>query len=147
MATTKPRGGTGSPPTGLARLWRSSGLRVSQRASGFQRCYCTLYAPSGGSAFTTTLMARRCARWRIHRQPPSRLRPRREVAPPLPPRLNVRHCQTRVKSAPEFSSRPGIPLWEQLFQHPCAQPRCSVPMTYPTVVFAKYVSNSFRWPS
>jgi hypothetical protein len=35
-------------------------------------------------------MARRCARWRIHCEPPSWLRPRREVAPPLPSFLMYR---------------------------------------------------------
>jgi hypothetical protein len=47
-------------------------------------------------------MARRYARWRIHRKPPSWLQPRREVAHSLPPPLNLRHWKTRVKSSEVF---------------------------------------------
>jgi hypothetical protein len=49
-------------------------------------------------------MARRCARWRIHCEPPSWLRPRREAAPLLPSKFNLARHHIAVKSACEFSS-------------------------------------------
>jgi hypothetical protein len=49
-------------------------------------------------------MARRCARWRIHCDPPSWLRPRREAAPLLPSIFNVSRYHKGVKPAREFSS-------------------------------------------
>ena len=102
IRATKPRDGTGSPPTGLSRLWRSFEPRTSRRASGHQRYYCTLTAPSGSTTPTTIPMAHRYARWRIHRKPPSWLRPRQEVAYSLPSWLNVRHCGGPVKSSIDF---------------------------------------------
>ena len=102
ICAAKPRDGTGSPPTGLSRLLRSFEPRMSRRASGYQRYDCTLTAPSGSTTPTTIPMAHCCARWRIHRKPPSWLRPRQEVTYSLPSWLNVRHCGRPVKSSIDF---------------------------------------------
>lgn len=56
-------------PPGFHASGAAQCLRLSQHASGYQRCR-TLLAPSGAAISTVTLMARCCARWRIHRRPP-----------------------------------------------------------------------------
>jgi hypothetical protein len=118
----KPRDGIASPPTGLRRLWRSTGLRTSQHASGFQRCCCMSSAPSGVITFITTLMARRYARWRIHQNSPYWLQPRRKMAHLLPSKLNVRRSSTCVKSPHTFSCNPEILLCERLFLDLASRP-------------------------
>lgn len=77
----KPVSGTGTPPSGLSEAWRSSRLRTSQHAPGYQPCLGPMRAPSGDA----TPMARLSAGGCLHGSPPSGLRPRRKVAPPLPP--------------------------------------------------------------
>jgi hypothetical protein len=52
-------------------------------------------------------MARRYARWRIHRKSPSWLRPRQEMALPLLSTLNLRRVKTCVKSSVDFLFRTG----------------------------------------
>jgi hypothetical protein len=47
-------------------------------------------------------MARRYARWRIHRRSPSWLRPRQEVAHPLLSAINLKRLKTGVKPLGHF---------------------------------------------
>jgi hypothetical protein len=107
FSNKKAQGRIEHPPTGLSRVWRSYFLRSFQRALEHQRYYSADSAPSGGITSTTTPMARRYARWRIHRKPPSWLRPRRETAHSLPSNLNVGHWKMRVKAADNFLGEPG----------------------------------------
>ena len=76
----KPVSGTGTPLTGLSEAWRSYYLRASQHAPGYQPCLGPMRAPSGDANPVARLSAGGC----LHGSPPSGLRTRREVAPPLP---------------------------------------------------------------
>ena len=54
-------------------------------------------------------MAHRYARWRIHRKPPSWLRPRQETAHSLLAMINVKHWGKPVKSPIDFLQGLRIP--------------------------------------
>jgi hypothetical protein len=98
-----------SRPPGFHASCAATYLRASRRTSGHQRCCWSEFAPSGGITSTATPMARRYARWRIHCEPPSWLRPRRKMARPLPPKLNVGHWKIPVKSSDNFLQVLGSP--------------------------------------